>query len=108
MTAVTWWLRAATENRVILSVGEAGDEESVLFRNVQRQVRLRAGVVTGPYGEVRTALKQPDKSEFGSVAALLLPSAEGGALAIRRRRRERKNRFHSHSLPQSASPAQLP
>ena len=26
--------------------------------------RLRAGVVTGPYGEVRTALKQPDKSEF--------------------------------------------
>ena len=47
MTAVTWWLRAATENRVILSVGEAGDEESVLFRNVQRHVRLQAGVVTG-------------------------------------------------------------
>ena len=50
MTEVTWWLRAVTENRVILSVGEAVVEESVLFRNVQRHVRLRAGVVTGPYG----------------------------------------------------------
>ena len=64
MTEVTWWLRAVTENRVILSVGEAVVEESVLFRNVQRHVRLRAGVVTGPYGEIRTALKQTDKSEF--------------------------------------------
>ena len=26
--------------------------------------RLRAGVVTGPYGEGRTVLKQFDKSEF--------------------------------------------
>ena len=51
MTEVTWWLRAVTENRVILSVGEAGDEESVRFRNVQRSVRLRADVVIGPYGE---------------------------------------------------------
>ena len=51
MTEVTWWLRAVTENRVILSVGEAVVEESVLFRNVQRHVRLRAGVVTGPYEE---------------------------------------------------------
>ena len=35
---------------------------------------LRAGVVTGPYGKVRTALKQPDKSAFIGV----VPHIGGG------------------------------
>ena len=40
---------ATIKHRVILSEGEAGVEESVLFRRVQRPVRLRADVVIGPY-----------------------------------------------------------